>query len=274
MFYPIVISLLILAHVLADFVCQPDEVATNKGESPWHMCKHISWHLFFSLALTVLYWNVSLTIIIIVIALIHWAVDYLKENHTKQYNEFTMLLCDQLIHVIVMMLFATIFLKEINLNSAGAVVINWLTSTFPNCSKITTNDWIVYILGAALYIFNVRGASIFVEKLTKQFEPKARRLEIDLNTREFTSLGMPPDKKQIKELLKFSAETIGKLERILIVTFVLFKAYDAIGAVLTAKSVARFKEFDNPQYAEYFIVGTLASTVIAVLTSSLVNTLR
>jgi len=59
---------------------------------------------------------------------------------------------------------------------------------------------------------------------------------------------------------------IGILERALVLTFVLINQYTAIGLVLTAKTIARYKELDDRKFAEYYLVGTLTSTLCAVLT--------
>ena len=56
---------------------------------------------------------------------------------------------------------------------------------------------------------------------------------------------------------------IGLLERLLIFFLVLQQQYTALGFVLTAKSIARFKELENRDFAEYFLIGTLLSIVIA-----------
>lgn len=57
---------------------------------------------------------------------------------------------------------------------------------------------------------------------------------------------------------------IGILERGLILTLVLADVVSAVGFVVAAKSVARFKELDEKGFAEYYLVGTLASTLLAV----------
>ncbi|NLG69944.1 MAG: DUF3307 domain-containing protein [Firmicutes bacterium] len=57
---------------------------------------------------------------------------------------------------------------------------------------------------------------------------------------------------------------VGMLERALILTFLLFEATAAVGFVLAAKSIARFKELEDRAFAEYYLVGTLASVVVAV----------
>jgi hypothetical protein len=60
--------------------------------------------------------------------------------------------------------------------------------------------------------------------------------------------------------------TIGILERLLIVTFMLASAEAAIGFVIAAKTIARFRLLDDRDFAEYYLLGTLASVGVAVLT--------
>lgn len=64
---------------------------------------------------------------------------------------------------------------------------------------------------------------------------------------------------------------IGKLERILTVTLVLCNQIGAIGFVLTAKSLARYKQLDNQNFAEKYLVGTLSSTTIAIIAALLLK---
>ena len=58
---------------------------------------------------------------------------------------------------------------------------------------------------------------------------------------------------------------IGVLERALLLTFVFFAEYGAVGFVVAAKSLARFKALEDREFAEYFLIGTLASLLLAVL---------
>ncbi len=62
---------------------------------------------------------------------------------------------------------------------------------------------------------------------------------------------------------------IGRLERALILVFVLLGRFDGIGFLIAAKSVFRFGEVTNPAHrreAEYILVGTLGSFLLAILT--------
>jgi hypothetical protein len=60
--------------------------------------------------------------------------------------------------------------------------------------------------------------------------------------------------------------TIGVLERLLIATFVLASAEVAIGLVVAAKTIARFRLLDDRDFAEYYLLGTLGSVSVAILT--------
>jgi hypothetical protein len=68
-------------------------------------------------------------------------------------------------------------------------------------------------------------------------------------------------------------EWIGILERIITLTFVLTGNYTAVAFVLTAKSIARFKELDNKDFAEYYLLGTSTSVAIALLAGTVAKTL-
>ena len=60
---------------------------------------------------------------------------------------------------------------------------------------------------------------------------------------------------------------IGKLERVMISSLVLCGQLGAIGFVLTAKSIARYKQLEDKDFAEKYLVGTLTSATIAFLTT-------
>ena len=58
---------------------------------------------------------------------------------------------------------------------------------------------------------------------------------------------------------------IGALERGLAFTLVLLGEYGAVGWIIAAKSLARFKALEDREFAAYFLIGTLASFLLAVL---------
>ena len=58
--------------------------------------------------------------------------------------------------------------------------------------------------------------------------------------------------------------TIGAFERLLIVGFILVGSAVAVGFVIAVKTIARFKQLDDRGFAEYYLLGTLASVSVAI----------
>lgn len=58
---------------------------------------------------------------------------------------------------------------------------------------------------------------------------------------------------------------IGILERILIVLFVIFNAYQGLIVLGALKTLARFKQFDAKSFAEYYLIGTLLSIILGLI---------
>jgi hypothetical protein len=119
-----------------------------------------------------------------------------------------------------------------------------------------------------LVIINVRAASLFVATLV---HPRDALGEGD----ESAAAGEPDDVREATRRRPGQASparvgaTIGVLERLLIAVFVLTNSTAAVGLVVAAKTLARFKQLDDRRFAEYYLLGTLGSVSIA-LGSSLV----
>ena len=79
--------------------------------------------------------------------------------------------------------------------------------------------------------------------------------------------GYKPSGKQDPEGADRNAgRMIGTLERIIMVIFISIGQYSAVGLVLTAKSIARYDRISKDQaFAEYYLLGTLLSTICAVI---------
>src|SRR6056297_270123 len=70
--------------------------------------------------------------------------------------------------------------------------------------------------------------------------------------------------QQIDEKQFRTGRVIGFLERIFVFLFILMGQYTAIGFVLAAKGVVRYPEFGNRNFAEYILIGTLLSVLLAM----------
>lgn len=60
-------------------------------------------------------------------------------------------------------------------------------------------------------------------------------------------------------------QAIGILERIVIIILGLLGLYSSIALVLTAKSLARFKQLENKEFAERYLVGTFLSLIFGLI---------
>ncbi|MFJ3483316.1 hypothetical protein ACIPL1_08000 [Pseudomonas sp. NPDC090202] len=78
---------------------------------------------------------------------------------------------------------------------------------------------------------------------------------------------MPGVKESSKDSLKKAGSWIGYLERSLILTFVLLEQWEAIGFLLTAKSILRFNDIKGSEQrslSEYVLLGTLVSFSVSI----------
>jgi hypothetical protein len=137
------------------------------------------------------------------------------------------------------------------------------------------------VVGAALLIVNVRAGSLFVATLV---HPRETVTGQDVSAPSAASAPPPSytfrvgplvaraepdqpataaDPPRLASAARVGA-TIGVLERLLIVGFVLAGAQAAVGFVIAAKTIARFRQLDDRAFAEYYLLGTLASVSVAL----------
>jgi hypothetical protein len=84
---------------------------------------------------------------------------------------------------------------------------------------------------------------------------------------ELPSLQMRRDEDRTAGAIEVArGRAVGSLERALTLTLVLLGEYTAVGWIIAAKSLARFKQLEDREFVEYFLVGTLASFLLALLT--------
>ncbi len=77
-----------------------------------------------------------------------------------------------------------------------------------------------------------------------------------------------PGKQDEKEYER--GRFIGNLERSLIYFLILFNQIGAIAIVIALKSLARFKDMEDKDFAEYFLIGSFLSIIMAVIPAVLV----
>lgn len=66
---------------------------------------------------------------------------------------------------------------------------------------------------------------------------------------------------------------IGVLERFIVLLLMAVQAYQAIAFLMAAKGLIRSKDLESREFAEYFLIGTLASMGLALLCGIVVQLL-
>jgi hypothetical protein len=102
---------------------------------------------------------------------------------------------------------------------------------------------------AALLIFVVRGGSLFVRGILE----KAGGLPTSHRSGKTVSLGY-----------KHGA-MIGQIERIIVVLVVMMGSYETLAFFFAAKGLIRSKELDDRAIADYFLLGSLSSFLVALV---------
>ena len=67
---------------------------------------------------------------------------------------------------------------------------------------------------------------------------------------------------------------VGYLERILVFALLTAGEWSAVGLVFAAKSIARFRELENKEFSDYYLIGTLASVLVAMATAGIASWAR
>lgn len=278
---PLVLAALVLAHLVADFVLQTDAIALGKfGDSPraWSwLGLHALIVTLTALPLVVVFGVRGLTYVVIT-AIAHFTIDRAKIVLTMRAPQPApdavaeggdpaagpaldrawsarpagLFVLDQLAHLAVL-----IVLWYAVLWAAPATdVWNDLVGRFAQQAdpQAVYRLTLVVVVLLDLAIVNVRAASLMIGTLVRAPQPGVS----DARAMAASGAGVAPEARV--------GAVIGILERLIVVALVLVSQYAAIGLVVTAKTIARFKQLDDRQFAEYYLLGTLASIVTAILT--------
>lgn len=219
---------LLILHIFGDFIFQSDKTAVKKNESRKYFIIHS--FLYALPFLTIIIVSDSLLISIIAflfITLTHAIVDLIRIKISEKFekiNKVVSFIIDQLIHIIIIYSMSLMI-------CFNQVFIKYVE--YKNLYII-----MVYIL---VYLVCTTPAAIFIKNIFLQMEFQ----------------------KDSDELVK-SGYYIGILERVIILTLGLMGEIGAIGFVIAAKSIARFKQLEDKRFAEKYLFGTLLSTLISL----------
>lgn len=225
---------LLLSHLLTDFVFQPTLWVSSKQQK-LHKSKHLYWQSLIAGALAyILVGEWTSVWVAPFVSVAYGLVDYgaLKRGSSQSLRPF---LIKQLAHLAVLV-FTWLWLTD-----------NW--SDMGRCIRaLLTEQRIVAVLSG--YLICTAPIGFIVGMATSKWQ---RQLVDPLNP-------------SASDNLDDAGKWIGIAERVLIFSFVLLNQYEAIGFLIAAKSLLRFREGEKAaKQSEYVLVGTLMSYSLAIL---------
>jgi len=239
--------ILLAGHVFGDFLFQTEWIAREKAKRWGPLLLHGAVMLAVHAVVLAPFLTVRLALGLVCLAVAHVALDALRIRAFGVWGgSLGAFFLDQALHVLT-----ALVLWQVLASPSGFDTIRWIPS----------NEWAAWYarwLGvAAGYVFVAGGGSRIVRGVLERFT------------------GAVPDDPSNGSQHSMG-RVIGYLERFMALTLVLFDQWAALGLIIAAKSIARFPEFtsgEHKDFAEYYLLGTLTSMLVAVTAGVLVRLL-
>lgn len=215
---------LLVTHIIGDYYAQSDTLCQQKEI---HKGKSLFLYihaLIIGILSWAVVWQTGFIVYAAVIALLHGLVDWIK-SHLRQ--NLSVFLADQLLHLAVLVAVSGLYAipEKLPIQMLGSF-----------------HDISIPLFLVGLMLCG-KPTNILIKFILKKY-----RIGIG----------------EACEDMKNAGALIGNLERILTVLFVLIGQYEAIGFIIAAKSLLRFKETDTAK-TEYVLAGTFLSFGIAII---------
>lgn len=222
-----ILLLLILAHLLGDFVLQPEkwvkDKAAHRGKSVY-LYLHILVHAI--LLLIALQFKMEFWPVIAIVAGTHYLIDLMKVTLSEKWGGQFLFFADQILH------FAVLF-----------TVAHYYFSVSLSHDFLFDEKTILLMLALVCV---TRVSAVIMMFL--------------LDSWKFEDAGAD-------DSLKNAGKYIGMLERLFVFGFIVLNQWPAIGWLMAAKSVFRFNDLSRAKdrkLTEYFLIGTLVSFGLAI----------
>lgn len=223
---------LLTAHVIGDFYLQSNKYCKRKEESKLKS----SFLYIHAIIMGLLSWafvpTVGFWLYALLIVVTHFLIDAVKSYMRKGLWQF---LIDQIVHILVLCFIAHQYVLQCHLPI--------------QCLNFRDNISIPVFIFAVLCC--LKPTNILIKLILERYK-----------------IG----ETESCENMKNAGALIGNLERILTLVFVLIGQYEAVGFIIAAKSLLRFKDTDTAK-TEYVLAGTLLSFGIATLLGLMVKQL-
>ena len=227
---------LILAHLLGDFILQPNSWVADKEKKKCRSI-YLYLHVLIHIALTMLFlWDFNLWWIALIVGVSHLLIDVTKLSFQTAKTKRIWFFIDQIAHILVIVALSLFYFPYFKLEDFF-------------------NDESLKIVTAIVFL--TVPSSIFIKTIISIWTP----ITIDHS------------KIQTESLVN-AGKYIGILERLLVFVFILVNHWEGVGFMIAAKSVFRFSdlaEAKQRKLTEYVLIGTLLSFGIAVLVGILIK---
>ena len=245
--------LLIISHFIGDFVLQTSKAATEKQQYFSKLLVHCFLYMF--VVCTVLFLSIDIKsslFPIFFIGLSHFIIDgsraFFDKNATARGQIFSYFI-DQILHLGVIFIVSYLFNLEMHIDGLLQFVCNLLDDN-------SVVNGILYIL---IYLIILQPAAVTVKKmLTYISDQEQEEKETDV--------------AEVQASYN-AGYLIGILERIIVTTLVLQNQISTIGFVLAAKSLARFSQLNDKEFAEKYLVGSLTSIAISIISTLILKSM-
>jgi hypothetical protein len=275
---------LIIAHLLADFYLQTDQMVQDKLKN---LKKHILHHFLVNTAVLTAGWllfyqenDAVKTVVwpILFITGTHLLIDLMKIKLVDQFtvrenlNKLWFFLFDQLLHLFMLLIALQLFYQ----NSLVSNINRFIQLLFEEGRQLDSSSTIlviviILILGTTVsghiirillgslpgQLLTFEGKYTFKNELKEPAYPQKSNGERGLSEQYSYMIFNKHDMSRGK--------LIGYIERLLVILLTYYSSYPAIAFIVTAKSIARFKQMDDRDWAEYFLLGTLTSMFIGIM---------
>jgi hypothetical protein len=259
-----VLLLLFLGHGLCDFVFQTENTVKKKNHFKFNYrlrgnLLHAVVYFICSTVLLTYYFSFITVLFIFLLSVCHLLIDLLKSYRCQKkfhlrYSIFYFF-ADQIIHIITV--FAFSYLISINISSNSVIMKNLdILIDYIRGRHIGLSYNEKLLLSSLLTVIGTYGVGVFIKMFFGYRSFKYLKTVVNKNHEIIRA----PSKTGTQD----GGFIIGILERIFIILAVVFLRFEIIGFVLTTKSIARFKRFDDDIFVEMFIIGTFISFICAI----------
>ncbi|MCD8510419.1 MAG: DUF3307 domain-containing protein [Bacillus sp. (in: Bacteria)] len=281
---------LVLAHLIGDFYFQTEKMVKNKQRYlKRHLLHQFTLGFIALLIVFVLsgerdfWWYVALPSILFVV--FHWIIDVGKikgqaiiaEKYGKGSPwEGALFVIDQGLHLVSILLISMLIFN-LDIMVVGSQILVAIGLGEGNGPSFSTGQKVLFIIIMLIIATSVSGHLIrillgsftnYLSLFEGKYTLKDNRQGKGFTNRDFdqnASMSEEYTYMVVKHQDLSRGKIIGYLERLLVIVLVVNDSISSIAFIIAAKSLTRFKQLDDRDWAEYFLLGTLTSIFLAIV---------